>query len=64
MGCIFLYPSMFDKEITIYGDGKQVRDVLYIDDLIDAYWLSYKNRKKLKGKFLISTVGHKTRSVY
>lgn len=25
------------EPITIYGDGKQVRDVLYIDDLIEAY---------------------------
>jgi len=24
-------------QITIYGDGKQVRDVLHIDDLLDAY---------------------------
>jgi len=25
------------RQITIYGDGKQVRDVLHIDDLLDAY---------------------------
>lgn len=46
----FCIQAMFDKEIIIYGDGKQVRDVLYIEDLIDAYWFSYKNRKKVKGE--------------
>jgi CDP-paratose 2-epimerase len=25
------------KKITIYGDGKQVRDVLHVDDLLNAY---------------------------
>ncbi len=25
------------RPITIYGDGKQVRDLLYIEDLLDAY---------------------------
>src|SRR5436190_19211093 len=25
------------KEISVYGDGKQVRDILFIDDLLDAY---------------------------
>lgn len=34
----FTIASLFDKPITIYGNGKQVRDVLFIDDLIGAYW--------------------------
>jgi len=29
--------GFFDKPITINGNGKQVRDILYIDDLIQAY---------------------------
>jgi CDP-paratose 2-epimerase len=32
----FLIQASQDMPITIYGDGKQVRDLLYIDDLIDA----------------------------
>ena len=28
---------MTGKPITIYGDGKQVRDVLCVEDLIDAF---------------------------
>ncbi len=32
----FLIQALQDMPITIYGDGKQVRDLLYIDDLIDA----------------------------
>jgi CDP-paratose 2-epimerase len=33
----FIIASLFNKSITIYGDGKQVRDVLYVDDLVAAY---------------------------
>jgi CDP-paratose 2-epimerase len=36
----FIIAAVMGKPITIYGDGKQVRDVLYIDDLIDAYELA------------------------
>jgi CDP-paratose 2-epimerase len=33
----FIIAAVTGKPITIYGDGKQVRDVLYINDLLDAY---------------------------
>jgi CDP-paratose 2-epimerase len=33
----FLIASQLGHPVTIYGDGKQVRDILFIDDLLDAY---------------------------
>jgi CDP-paratose 2-epimerase len=33
----FISAAVTGKSITIYGDGKQVRDVLFVEDLLDAY---------------------------
>jgi len=37
------------EPITIYGDGKQVRDILFIDDLVDAFVLGQQHMKRLAG---------------
>jgi len=36
--------------ITIYGDGKQVRDMLFIDDLLDAYEKALEHIDTVKGR--------------
>jgi CDP-paratose 2-epimerase len=33
----FIIAALKHRQITIYGDGKQVRDILFIDDLLNAY---------------------------
>lgn len=33
----FVIAAVTGRPITIYGDGKQVRDMLFVDDLLDAY---------------------------
>jgi CDP-paratose 2-epimerase len=33
----FVIAAELERDITIYGDGRQVRDVLHIDDLLRAY---------------------------
>ena len=32
----FLLSALAGQEIAIYGDGRQVRDILYVDDLVEA----------------------------
>ena len=31
------------KPVTVYGDGKQIRDILYVDDLARAYQAAYEH---------------------
>lgn len=46
----FIIALTLRKNITIYGNGKQVRDLLYIDDLISAYDKASNNIGKTKGQ--------------
>ncbi|HEX8270576.1 MAG TPA: GDP-mannose 4,6-dehydratase [Flavobacterium sp.] len=45
----FLIRALEDKPITIYGNGKQVRDILFVDDLVNAFMLAQKNIDKISG---------------
>jgi len=46
----FIIAAVKGRPITIYGTGKQVRDVLFIDDLVDAFTLALENPNKSKGQ--------------
>jgi CDP-paratose 2-epimerase len=39
----FIIAALKQRAITIYGDGKQVRDILFIDDLLDVYDAAVEN---------------------
>jgi CDP-paratose 2-epimerase len=45
----FLIRSLLNKPLTIYGDGKQVRDILFVEDLVNAFLLARKNINALSG---------------
>ncbi|AEG92694.1 NAD-dependent epimerase/dehydratase family protein [Ramlibacter tataouinensis] len=46
----FLLRALRGESITLYGDGKQVRDVLFVDDLVDAFLLAEQNAARLSGR--------------
>ena len=46
----FIIAAVLKRKIIIYGDGKQVRDILYIGDLVNAFIKAYENIKKTNGK--------------
>jgi CDP-paratose 2-epimerase len=45
----FLIQALKDKPITLYGDGKQVRDILFVDDLVNAFILAQDNIDRISG---------------
>jgi CDP-paratose 2-epimerase len=45
----FLIQALKNKPITLYGDGKQVRDILFVEDLVDAYLLAMENIDEISG---------------
>jgi CDP-paratose 2-epimerase len=46
----FLYSALEGKPLRIYGDGRQVRDVLYVEDLLSAFESAYENSEHTAGQ--------------
>jgi len=46
----FIIAALTGKPITVYGDGKQSRDILFADDLLNAYDLAVEKIDVAKGK--------------
>ncbi|HJO33749.1 MAG TPA: NAD-dependent epimerase/dehydratase family protein [Anaerolineales bacterium] len=46
----FVIAAVQGRPIKIYGDGKQVRDMLWVDDLLSAFDLALRHPEKVAGK--------------
>ncbi len=46
----FVIATAKGRPINIYGDGKQVRDVLWVDDLLEAYQIALTQPDKVAGQ--------------
>jgi CDP-paratose 2-epimerase len=46
----FLIRALEGEPITLYGDGLQVRDTLFVDDLVDAFLLALERSDTLAGQ--------------
>jgi CDP-paratose 2-epimerase len=45
----FLIRALQEEEITIYGDGRQVRDLLFVDDLVEAFLAASRRMEAMSG---------------
>ncbi|MBW4648538.1 MAG: GDP-mannose 4,6-dehydratase [Kastovskya adunca ATA6-11-RM4] len=46
----FLIRALKEQPITLYGDGMQIRDILYVEDLLDAFELAQENIEAISGQ--------------
>ena len=46
----FLIRALEGEPITLYGDGRQVRDILFVDDLVQAFVLARQRAGELRGE--------------
>ncbi|MBN1667360.1 MAG: GDP-mannose 4,6-dehydratase, partial [Anaerolineales bacterium] len=46
----FMIAAVLGKPIRIYGNGKQIRDMLFVDDLLDAYEAAIERRERVAGQ--------------
>ncbi len=46
----FVIAAHFGRAINVYGDGKQVRDILFIDDLVRAFRLATEHIDHTQGR--------------
>ncbi|MDQ0457844.1 NAD-dependent epimerase/dehydratase family protein [Rhizobium paknamense] len=46
----FLIRALAGEEISLYGDGKQVRDILFIDDAVNAYRAVHRDIGRVSGR--------------
>jgi CDP-paratose 2-epimerase len=46
----FVLSALREEPITVFGDGYQVRDLLYVEDLVDALLAASTNRRALSGR--------------
>ncbi len=46
----FIISSTFGHPLAIFGDGKQIRDILFVDDLVRAFTMAVENIDTTSGK--------------
>jgi CDP-paratose 2-epimerase len=46
----FAIRALAGEPITLYGDGRQVRDVLFVEDLVEAFLLARENVERIGGR--------------
>lgn len=46
----FLLRALDGQPITVYGDGRQVRDILFVEDAVEAYMFAARHMAELRGR--------------